>query len=527
LLASAVSKVTGSGITTRGALSRASSMTQGAREGLIAGAKAFKTEEPSIGYSKLENTAIGGGSQQAIPGKLGKALRTPSRALLAEDEFFKAVAYRQEVNARAWDKAFAEGKRGQDLISRVAELKNNPTDEMTAAARHFAEMQTFTNPLGKAGKMLMGWRNSIPGAWALFPFVRTPVNLVKGAMNRTPAGLAFQETRDILFGRKGARARDEAIARMGVGSTIVLAAIGMAMEGGLTGGGPKDPALRGTKYTTGWQPYSFKIGDTYASISRLEPIASLMGIAADFVEIGKAMSDWEKNDVVGLMIASVSRNLASKTWLASVTDAVEAYSDPERYGANWLRRQAGAVVPNIVGQTAQAYDPYLREARSMLDEVKSKVPGLRETLPIKRDSFGRPIKREGSIGPDILSPIYKSTHKNDGVADELVRLNLPIRRPSKEIAGVELKAEEYGKLQELSGGYIKIALSKVMTDPRYNRLDDEDKRDLLTKMMIKPRAAGRIATVRFYDDLRQRLLAEKQAKALRRQSVRNALEPVN
>ena len=65
----------------------------------------------------------------------GKQVRIPGRLLMAEDEFFKAIGYRQEINAQAFRLAANEGLKGKALAKRVAELKANPTDEMAKAAR--------------------------------------------------------------------------------------------------------------------------------------------------------------------------------------------------------------------------------------------------------------------------------------------------------------------------------------------------------------------------------------------------------
>jgi hypothetical protein len=156
-------------------------------------------------------------------------------------------------------------------------------------------------------------------------------------------------------------------------------------------------------YATGWQPYSVKIGDTYYSYGRLEPLGILLGVASDFTELNKAMTTQEQNSVAALIMGSISKNLVSKTWLRGPSEMIEAIQDPDRYGATYVQNLVGTLVPTGVAQYARNQDPYLREARSILDKLKERVPGYRETLPARRDVFGDPIKLEGSLGPDILS----------------------------------------------------------------------------------------------------------------------------
>jgi hypothetical protein len=71
----------------------------------------------------------------------------------------------------------------------------------------------------------------------------------------------------------------------------------------------------------------------------------LLGISADFVELTDVMTEAEQKDVVALITGSISRNLTSKTWLRGISDMVEAFNDPVRYGQQWVQNLAGTVVP--------------------------------------------------------------------------------------------------------------------------------------------------------------------------------------
>jgi hypothetical protein len=169
-VASGISKITGSGIRGRETLARAFGFLEGAKNGIRAGWRAFKTEEPSDAASKIEARKY-----QAISGTKGKIVRLPGRALMAEDEFFKAIGYRQEINAQAIRQGMNEGLRGKQLATRVSELRANPTEAMTKAARTVAEKQTFTAPLGRIGQSVQAIANEHPALKVVFPFIRTPM----------------------------------------------------------------------------------------------------------------------------------------------------------------------------------------------------------------------------------------------------------------------------------------------------------------------------------------------------------------
>jgi hypothetical protein len=534
LASATISKATGSGITYREALARAFGLVEGAKDGLRAGYRAFLTEEPTGFAAKIEarnyrsipsKTFRAGRERKEIGGfpipltgeiQLGgRQVRIPGRLLTGEDEFFKAINYRSEINALALRQGIAEGKRGPALARRVAELKSTPSDELATRARNAAERQTFTNPLGKFGRSLQSMASEVPVLRVVMPFIRTPVNIVKFAAERGPLAPLFKEVRENLRGP--AAVRDQQIARIGLGSMVGAATAAYAADGTITGGGPADSKQRSVLYATGWQPYSIKIGDTYYSYGRLEPLGTLLGVAADFTELNKAMSEPEQANVAALIMGSVSKNLVSKTWLRGPAELIEAVQDPDRYGETYVRNLLGTIVPTGIAQTARTRDPYLREARSILDKIKERVPGYREELPLRRDLFGEPIKLEGGLGPDMISPIYLSVDAKDRVASEFVRLGVAPGRPVRNIYGVDLEAPEYEAYQKSAGQLAKTVLQRLLNSPGYLSLSDEAKRDVIDDVMRKTRDVGRAQTVQQFPDIALRAALLKQQKAARLQ----------
>jgi hypothetical protein len=382
---------------------------------------------------------------------------------------------------------------------------------MQKMARDTAEKQTFTNPLGSVGKKLLGIAREALAFRVIAPFIRTPVNILKFAAERSPFAPLFKEVRQNLKGVNGAQARDQQLARIGVGSAASGAIAYEAMQGNITGGGPVDPKKRGVLYAGGWQPYSVKIGDNYYSYGRLEPLGMLFGVAADFVELSHLMSEEDQSNIAALVIGSVSKNMVSKTWLRGVSEAAEAWNDPDRYGPKWIQNFAGTSIPTGVAQWARTQDPYLREARSVLDKLKERIPGYRETLPVKRDLFGEAIKLGGAAGPDIMSPIYTSAAKNDPIIGELVRLGIAPAKPTRQIRGAELNAEEYDKLQEVTGRIARRGLTALINDPQWQKLPDDAKTDLIDGVFRKARDMGRASVISQFPDVVPRIIQAKGA----------------
>src|SRR3546814_10357964 len=96
------------------------------------------------------------------------------------------------------------------------------------------------------------------------------------------------------------------------------------------------------------------------------------GTAADLATMGNGMTDKQRDKGAALWTASVVANLASRTWLSGVTDALEALQDPERYSGNFIKRLIGAAtVPTGSAQIARTIDPVSRETPDIPTYMRS------------------------------------------------------------------------------------------------------------------------------------------------------------
>jgi len=62
---------------------------------------------------------------------------------------------------------------------------------------------------------------------------------------------------------------------------ITAALANQVDEENVTGSYPKDAAKRNAMIAAGIPEYSIKIGDTYYSYARVEPLATIMGVTVD------------------------------------------------------------------------------------------------------------------------------------------------------------------------------------------------------------------------------------------------------
>ena len=452
---------------------RSVGLVQGVKEGLRQAARTLRTGESSDFAGKVDTV-----HQDAIGGVAGKVIRTPTRLLSSADELYKAMARRMELNGLAVRKAAAEGLRGEEGKRRAAELVANPSDDMLEQAFDYGRYLTFQRPLGKVGKAATMLSNSSPVMKMVLPFVRTPTNLLKFSLERSPAAPLLSEWRRDF--RAGGAKRDLAMARAMVGSGVGALVMELAAQGLITGNGPADDKAKALLRADGWQPYSIRIGDRYVSYQRLDPFASTLGVAAGMVELQDHMTEKQREDVALLVTASVMQNLSSKTWLSGLGDLVDAVNDPARYASGWFKRTAGSLaVPAGVAQVARTVDPTLREADTILDAIRRRVPGLSKSLPEQRDVWGKVVTGEGGIGPDIISPVWQSTRRNDPVNNTL--LNGGVTVPAFRRNG--MPPADYGRFREQAGGQSYSGISSLIRSPEWPGMVTDNRQDAVDRIV--------------------------------------------
>jgi hypothetical protein len=300
----------------------------------------------------------------------------------------------------------------------------------------------------------------------------------------------------------GGRARDEALARITLGSGLSTAAVVAALHGRLTGTGPADPGERAALLQSGWQPNSIRVGNQWVSYARLDPFSTLLGVAADFSDFGRYATKQQADKLALNLGMSIANNITNKTWLSGLSDAFDVLSDPQRYGKTYVQRLAASMaVPALVSQTAQATDPYLRDARTIMDAIKARVPVVSRAVPVRRNVWGDPISSGGAVGPKLISPFYASTISNDPVNREVARLQVQLSMPQRyvTVAGkhVQLNPQQYDELIQLAGKPAKSAIAHEMASPEWRQMSDDDKRDAIKSILSDMRSSAR-------DELRSR-----------------------
>jgi hypothetical protein len=478
--------------------------------GAVEGARAFKhtfmTGSVSDNVDRLD-TQVRQAITSSRPGvvgagirALGTAVRTPSRLLSAEDEFFKATARRMQLNAISLRMAHAEGLRGDAMTARAAELAKNPTEYLSAEADNFARYLTFQTEMGPGGRGILRTLDAWPASRIVVPFVRTPINLMKTTVEHSPFAPLLTEWRDDV--KAGGARADVALAKMAVGMGYGVAIATAAGYGLVTGAAPADKTERDALEAAGWKPFSIRVGNQYIDYRRMDPFASILGIAAT---LGQPQTPHGKPvSLASAFVSGFLGQLTDKTFLTGLSDFVVAASDESGSKLEaWAKRFAGSFVPALASQTAQMIDPTKRVTRTMADleqpqpaqpldtigrvaevlgdTMQSRIPGMSQNLPAQRDILGDPLRAASPVTPI----------ENDRAAAAIVSTGARIGQLGKTLQDRKLTGQEYDAYERLAGQYLREGIENWIDTPDWLEMDDAGRRELIEELADEAREDAR------------------------------------
>ncbi len=365
--------------------------------------KAFKNNAPTDPATRIEmarsgqddfalelgESEFGKAASKALK-YYGNFITVPGRALLAEDEFFKGIAYRMELNAlvtresiKTYNDAIKFGVSEQDAIAKAqkhyVELMTDVPDSINDAALSQAKTVTFTKELeGLMGDAARLTNNPLLKLY--FPFVRTPTNLALQAADLTP-GLQFlrKDIRDAY--KKGGVDQDIAIAKMTLGGGLIYGASQFTFGHRMTGAGPfaKDDkeALKGT----GWQPFSFVFNKSdidpqiledykkltkvtvgpdkvYVSYIGLQPLATLLSIASTSAEYAMVSDGNDMYDLALGASAGVYDAIGELPMLDSLGELTDIFRGNEKEQSSKLYGFMKRLTKSVTTKATQAIVPY-------------------------------------------------------------------------------------------------------------------------------------------------------------------------
>jgi len=502
-------------------------------EAFRAAGRSYMTELPTGGVSKLEyktRAVTGENMARLIPGMDADGaaargidfmakwfVRQPGRLLMAEDEFFKAIFRRAEMHALAYRRAAELVHGGMDTreAARIAtdEIVVNPSQKVRQRMIEEGLQRTYQQDLEGGMARLAPFFQSA-AMKPVTPFYKTPTNIAKAMIDRTPLPLL-----DILWGKtvgggdsvigklglsdfqkavkEGGPAADMAMGKMAFGS-MLLGSVYMLMESlensgpvdkegdiRVTGGMPVDKKTREAWQRAGIQPYSMHSRNadgswTAVSFSRFEPVSGLLAIMADYRQLAK----YEGEESLGAIMTAMTSGVYNYVGTLPMMQGIETLSNAVAFrpkGVGGLEALAGAFAKVYAGaalSTAQSAVTLGTMPPSLTKLIEGVAdPQFRSHLPrehgntlIMRNVWGAIQKwRDGIPGisqglqPRLnrwaetvrgLDMPYLPTRiqRKDYSRVDLALVNLEggVSMPQRRVEGIDLSAEQYNRWLEIS-----------------------------------------------------------------------------
>lgn len=450
-------------------------------------------------------------NNKALGGTLGEVVRTPTRVGIFIDEFNKAIFRRMEFNAIAYREASRMAKQtGGDageiynkLIKdrlTVDNWQQQLTDKLGGNnlwnVQNFAKEAVFQEKLTGVAQAAAQFRAKHPLSALITPFIKTPYNIIKEGVSYIPGiGLAGKKeignTGKFDFAMNMPEQRGKLIAKQALGMGAAIALDAAVNQGLITGSDPKD----------GRPKFSMKVGDQWVSYQRIEPLATVFGMAVDASSILKEYKenknpDKNAQDFLLAYAAAVKNNILEKSFMEGLSKALFAMYDPERHGGGFFAQYANALVPAIAATTAKVLDPTEREAMTFVEKAQSRIPGMREELPVKYTKTGEPEQASLSnalLGIKVTTPT--------AIEKKLEEIGVEIVGANKKIGGVELDSTQYSRYKQISGGVLSNSLSQAFNNPQFEKLDKYQKEVAVQKIVSMSRsAATKQLTMELYKD---------------------------
>ena len=449
----------------------------------------------------------------------------------------------------------AEAQRGIDALEAKGKVAKGALD---GRAEEIARERTFQNEgklaqatgILRRGLNVFSIKDKRGGSFGvgdlILPFTNVPGNIASAAIQYSPAGFinAGAEVVKVLRKAKAGTltAAEQAKAvtdfgrafngTMGIALFAVLAGAGVM---NVAGDDDKDKeALEKSEGVSGTQlnlsalnrliageSTEWRDGDDLVSIGFLDPINAQMTYGALLADCYKEDGKITFGDVTRENLSSIYQSVMDLPAMSQFQEIENSlkYSKEDndgrkladatlRYGAS----QATSFIPNIVSGVAQGVDGTVRDTyngdtawENGLNAMKSKIPGLRETLPAALDNWGQEKKYTGTAAENFLNatlnPGSVTKYRTSAVNQELYRLgeNIDIKYPEKKAPNsgnrdgekVPLNQDERRQYQMAYGQTAYDNIQKVIQSSVYKQSSDAEKAAAIQNLLEVATAAGK------------------------------------
>lgn len=432
----------------------------------------------------------------------------------------------------------AEARRGLESLQ---ERNENVSDEyISSRADEIARQRTFQNDSIASDLMLRG-RNALNAVHVgdiglgdvMLPFARVPANVATQAINYSPAGIVNglrQLGQTLVSARNGALTAEQqaraatSLGRGLTGTAGIAAFAALALKGilNVAGSDDKDEAaldtgegMSGTQLNLSalmrllnGESTEWRDGDQLMSIGFLEPINALMAMGSMIADSYTEDGTLDARDILNASLEGTIQSVLDLPAMSSIQELMNAWQyaageDTTERVVNAALSYAGSqlpgfVVPNLVAGIASGLDntvraPYLGETAEddLINQFLADIPGLRENVPARLDSWGNERTYSDSdvlnfLNSTILPGSVTQYHTND-VNQEVRRLGAyPSRSAPNDFSvdgqKITLTQEQKDEYQQVYGQTALSELDNLFASPIYQAMGDETKSALVSEV---------------------------------------------
>lgn len=498
-------------------------------------------------YETDQSAAMGSGKySDATTAGIEREIQSKRKMFRGEDVLSRAVQSIGDLNSRALDyedvifnraayvDSFAQALQAKGVTAAEAHAGTRAADVEAARAYAIEEAQKATyrnttalsealsqfgryegdNPVKRAGSFV---------ADALFPFRKTPANILTTGLDYSPVGIVKSVKEALWDVRRGNCTAADAVDSLASGLTGTgIFALGayLAAEGLLhvrTGDDDKEEAF---EKSMGGQDYAIQIGDKSYTLDWALPAAMPLFAGAAIIESvqkGGSTFDALVDSLLGMQDVVMETSM-----LSSLNDLISYWSYADNKVGYLLDRAissyAGQYIPTIGSKVASIFDDTVRKSyvekgsgqvasdvNYFLQGAAKKVPGARNQLQPMVDMWGNEVSNGSAperVFQSFLSPGFLKAQDNSPATQEIRRLAKATGDSTVYPAAAEksytvkgeartLTGEEYTRYAKAMGQTRKELVEAAVKLPAYKSMSNAEKADYIQNVYKYARETAR------------------------------------
>jgi hypothetical protein len=498
-------------------------------------------------YETDQNAAMGSGKySDATAAGIEREIQSKRKMFKGEDVLSRAVQGIGDLNSRALDyedvifnraayvDSFAQALQAKGVTAAEAHAGTRTADVEAARAYAIEEAQKATyrnttalsealsqfgryegdNPVKRAGSFV---------ADALFPFRKTPANILTTGLDYSPVGIAKSVKEALWDVRRGNCTAADAVDSLASGLTGTgIFALGayLAAEGLLHVRAGDDDKEEAFEKSMGEQDYAIQIGDKSYTLDWALPAAMPLfaGAATEKShEKGGSTFDALVDSLLGMQDVVLETSM-----LSSLNDLISYWSYADNKVGYLLDRAAssyaGQYIPAAGSKVASVFDDTVRKSyvekgsgqvasdvNYFLQGAAKKVPGARNQLQPMVDMWGNEVSNGSAperVFQSFLSPGFLKAQDNSPATQEIRRLAKATGDSTVYPAAAEksytvkgetrtLTGEEYTRYAKAMGQTRKELVETAVKLPAYKSMSDSEKADYIQNVYKYARETAR------------------------------------